>query len=239
MSISVIGRRSHFSHFLNHKIGELKHRLAQVLEICTESQQRFNTKQEPREGESRELNYRFAAFSSLVQTLKDILPVLADEAISWSSLKHVRHMEFIKQSRNAITHDGNPVINMWADGCYYIACDFVRLNQYNKPELVKAPIEDVATLCLEFTLDFTSEIGRVIKPLIGLPGLVSPLYGSEFFDQAILHPAVPEFARELYRNATKQSAPSGPDPLNEACESLDSLIAFCNTQLEADLRNNV
>jgi hypothetical protein len=231
MNISVIERRSQFSHFLNHKIGELKHRLAQVLEICTESQQRFNTKQEPREGESRELNYRFAAFSSLVQTLKDILPVLTDQAISWSSLKHVRHMEFIKQSRNAITHDGNPVINMWADGCYYVACDFVRLDQHGKPELVKAPTKDVATICLEFTLDFTSEIRRVTKPLIGLQGLASPLYGSEFFDQAILHPAVPEFARELYRNTTKQAESSDSCPLNETCEVLDSLIATCNAQL--------
>src|SRR5690348_17328065 len=116
-----VSRRHQFGHFLLYKIQEVRFRLSELLELCSQSRRRFAVNDPDAAGSGRVLNYHFGAFSSLVQTIKDILPVVACRAISWSDLSAIRHAEFMHSVRNAITHDGNPVINMWIEGRYYVA----------------------------------------------------------------------------------------------------------------------
>ncbi|MFP3632142.1 hypothetical protein SB776_36670, partial [Burkholderia sp. SIMBA_045] len=55
-----------------------------------------------------------------------------------------------------------------------------------------------------------------------------PLYGQEFFTNAINHPAMPEVARRLYDEVDHTSLNLKPsEPLSEALEELDSLLALC------------
>lgn len=239
MSIQLAKRKSQFAHFLNHKISELKYRLLQVLEVCDESEQRFKNQQKKLKGEGKELNYRFTAFASLVQTFKDILPVITDQKVSWASLNNVKHIDFMRKSRNAITHDGNPIINMWADGKYYIACAFARLNNSGNLELIKAPPEDIATICIEFTFDLAARIRQMIEPLVEVKEFAFPMYDIEFFGEAILHPAIPKFARKLFQDNAKQSNQTSiNNPLIEVCEVLDSLIKACNDRMTFGSHSN-
>lgn len=180
------------------------------------------------QGDVQLINYRFAAFSSLVQTIKDIIPVVLERDVSWSSLSHIRHLQFIQSIRNVITHDGNPVINLWVDGRYYVACDFFRLNQKHKPVAVKAPTEDTHTIILEFTDDLCWYLHSVCSHFLGDQSLVGSLYRQEFFTKAINHSAIPKFAQRLYWESYDLNCkPTSSEPLSEVLEELDSLVALC------------
>lgn len=221
-------RRLQFAHFLAHKVRETRFRFLEVSDICQESRRRFVAQQAQAQGDGQLINYRFAAFSSLVQTIKDIIPVVLERDVSWSSLSKIRHLQFVQSIRNAITHDGNPVINLWVDGRYYVACDFVRLGQKQKPIEVKAPSEDIHTIVLQFTEDLCSYLHSVFSRFLGDQSLVGPLYGQEFFTKAINHSAIPEFAQGLYWESYDSNfKPASSEPLSEVLEELDSLVALC------------
>lgn len=221
-------RRLQFAHFLAYKVREIRFRFLEVSDVCQESRYRFMLQQAQAQGDVQLMNYRFAAFSSLVQTIKDIIPVVLERDVSWSSLSHIRHLQFIQSIRNAITHDGNPVINMWVDGRYYVACDFVRLGQKQKPVAVKAPTEDIHTIVLEFTEDLCSYLHSTCSRFLGDQSVVGPLYGQEFFTKAIKHSAIPEFAQRLYWESHDLNFKStSNEPLSEVLKELDSLVALC------------
>ena len=58
-------------------------------------------------------------------------------------------------SRNAITHDGNSIINGCLNGLYFVGSNIIRRLDNNKELIeIKAPITDIRTLCLEFALDY-------------------------------------------------------------------------------------
>jgi hypothetical protein len=228
--VQQASRRLQSAHFLAHTVQEIRFRFLEVSDICQESRRRFAAQQPQVKGCGKLVNYRFAAFSSLVQTIKDILPVILERSVSWSSLSHIRHLQFIKSIRNAVAHDGNPVINLWVEGRYYVACDFVRLGPNQQPVAVKAPAEDVHTIVSEFTEDLCSYLRDVFSHYVGNQSLIGPLYGQEFFATAINHPAIPEFAQRLYRESDHSALKLDPsEPLSEALEELDSLVALCRT----------
>ena len=221
-------RRLQFTHFLVDKVREIRFRFLEINEVCQESRVRFLAQQEQPQGNGQLVNYRFAAFSSLIQTIKDIHPIVFELNISWSSLSHIRHFQFMHSIRNAITHDGNSVINLWVDGRYYVACDFVRLGQNQKPVMVKVPTEDIHTIILEFTEDLCSYLYNACSQFLGDESLVGPLYGQEFFSSAINHSAIPQFAKCLYGELGDSDFQQvSSEPLSEALEELGSLAALC------------
>lgn len=224
-------KRIQFSYFLLHKMHETRFRLSEILNVCQTSRRRFAEKQPPDNDDCRMLNFHFSAFSSLVQTIKDILPTVAGQKVSWTALSNVRHMQFMHAVRNAITHDGNPVINLWVDGRYYIACDFLRLDQNQNPVLVQAPTEDIETLVTQLIMDLCTLLRSLASPLLGSQELTGPLYGEEFFDNAINHPAIPKFAKRLYAEADRSSlGERNGDPVAELLNELDDLICLCHPQ---------
>ena len=84
-----------FAHYLNHTVGELEYRLSHVNETCKISEARFLAQQEQIKGDGAVINYHFSAFSSLVQTFKDILPIVSGNKVPWSALSKVRHIDFM------------------------------------------------------------------------------------------------------------------------------------------------
>ena len=214
-----MGRQAQFAHALLHTVRELRFRTNELLMVCTLSRERFIAFPSESQTNGRLVNFRFAAFSSLLQTFKDVLPVVAGPEFIWPSMAGVRHIAFMQSIRNAITHDGNPVINGWIEGRFYVISDFIRIGQGGRPVSVTAPVQDIGTLALEFTVDFATAIQEHVEPLVGVPSLSEPLYGEEFFGAAINHPAVPAFAKELVLAAdlkTTSQAQQGPVPVVQA-----------------------
>lgn len=226
-------RRVQFACFLLNKVRETRYRLSELLNVCQSSRRRFVAREPRAEGSGQTVNFHFSAFASIVQTIKDILPVVSDRKVAWSELSDVRHVQFMHAIRNAITHDGNPVINLWIDGRYYVACDFIRFTQNQVPVRVLAPKEDIETLVIQFTSDLCSHLKSAVYPLLGSSALTGPMYGAEFFDEAIKHSAVPDFARRAYSEASgSTSQVDAGDPLVEVLSELESLAHFCRANDE-------
>lgn len=227
-------RRAQFAHFLLHKVREMHFRLSELRDVCRASRHRFAEDDPSASDEGRLVNFHFTAFSSLVQTIKDILPVVSGQELLWSGMSDVRHMRFMHAVRNAVTHDGNPVVNLWVDGRFYVACNFVRLGGRGEPIEVEAPAEDIETIAVQFTDDLCSYLRNALLPLRGDQTLSGPLYGVEFFDSAINHPAVPEFANHLYATSDRSAVnQSRADPVMETISELDALAICCGSQSHA------
>ncbi len=223
--------KAKFAHYLNHIVKEFGYRLNDLLKACQRGPQ---SKPERPTWERFDINYGYSAFVSLIQGFKDILSVLSDEAMHWSSFASIKHMTFIKNSRNALTHDGHPIIDMWINGHYYMARDIIRFDQRGGEVLITAPVKDIATVCLEFSIEFLSTIKDLIKPLAAKPEIRSFLYSSDDFKEMFKHPAHREVPEEIIRkiDAMKNKRlPNQPNPIKETIERLDLLIDFSTKEL--------
>jgi hypothetical protein len=80
-------------------------------------------------------------------------------------MKKLRHGGFMYDVRNAITHDGNPVIDAWADGLFFVAANIVRINDKNQIVIIEPPKIDVRQFCLEFSLDFAGLLGETLQQI--------------------------------------------------------------------------
>lgn len=222
-----MNRKAQFAHFLKHKIAEYRFRLSEVLEVSGRSLNAFNTKLPQNDLDGRLLIYAFSALTSQVQTIKDIVPVLLNRKVAWSEYNNVRHMDFIVGARNAITHDGNPIINLWADGKYYVASPFIRLDAHGKAIKVIPPADDIAAVSLEFTHDFSEKLIELVESNASDPAIFKSIYGREFFEEAIQHPAIPTFARSLYAAADKvDHDKDDPARLEVLISDLNDLLSY-------------
>ena len=97
--------------FLKNKLEEHQYFLSQILEICKTVQQNFELKINPVNTSGKDINFYFSAWTNTFQSLKDSLETIVEKDIPWSRFSNVRHFEFIKNCRNAITHDGMQIIN--------------------------------------------------------------------------------------------------------------------------------
>lgn len=228
-----MNRRAQFAHFLEHKICEYHFLLSELITICDRSRENFNAKHEQLEGDGKLINYRFSALASQVQTLKDIVPVLVDKAVAWSDFADVRHMNFMHGARNAITHDGNHLVNLWTEGKYYVAVPFVRYDALKKKMVsVTPPLVDIRTSTLEFTNDLMIKIHELIESVASEAEIALPVYGVEFFDSAIQHPAIPQFVKDLYLSSDK--SPTNEQDLSRIARikgKLNTLLAYCSVEL--------
>lgn len=232
MTTTLTTRKSQFALHLTNKVGELSYFLEQISNICEQSRQRFESKEGQIDGQGQLLNYQFSAFTALAQTLKDILPVLTDNSVSWGGLAHIRHIDFIKQARNAITHDGNSIITLWSDGRYYVPCDIYRIDDKGNAQIVRAPTLDIGLICSEFTFDLSVELLRIIEPLIDQSEFSIPPFGFEFFDQAIMHPAVSAEVRQIYLSsiAPNRQIPTSSS-ISNTCDALEKLKVESTTRI--------
>lgn len=141
-------------------------------------------------------------------------------------LREVKHATFIKGCRNAITHDGQQVINMWVEGKYYVADDFSRITTKGE-ERITAPSEDIATICTEFTLELLDLIKCCLDGLIYDLSKSHSLYDSHFYDAAILHPAISNTDREMYVEVDKSKLDEPVDLTVELNSKIDKLRSMC------------
>lgn len=115
------------SSFFKSKVKEFDFFLRSVVECCDQSMDRFHKGQQGNEQTESRIVYTFSAFSNTVQSLKDSGSTFLKPKIVWSDIEGLRHGTFIWLSRNAATHDGNPVISGWADGRYFVPKTFIGL----------------------------------------------------------------------------------------------------------------
>src|SRR5690606_34918322 len=148
----------------------------------------------------------------------------------------LHHGEFMWRSRNAATHDGNPIINIWADGRYYVSKDIQRFetNKKASPRLITipAPTVDVAQFCLEFAQDFCYFLVNRLESALPVEGVkmswaqIEPL---------LYLSSVPEFAKKLLIEKQTEIATaffemSMPSPTQDAIPLLRTIAMFCEAR---------
>lgn len=214
------------------KVKELHYHLAAIVAASDQSLRLFASGHEVPSANSQAVVYGFSAFANVVQTLKDATKTVTNEQLPWSKIELLRHGSFMRDARNAATHDGNPVVSAWVDGRYFVPAKIARLGDRGQPIEIPVPAEDVRTLCLEFAGDFCQ---LLCVTLLGAES-VAHLRGASFsmaeLDEAIAESEVmPEFAKQLFASNRQEIATSlcdvKHDPVAQAIGNLDEVIRYC------------
>ncbi|WP_431080464.1 hypothetical protein [Pseudomonas thivervalensis] len=234
MSLTQVQHRRWVSSFFKSKIGEFDFCLRSVVECCDQSMHRFHNGQQGNESTENRIVYAFSAFSNTVQTLKDAGSTFLKPKITWRDIENLRHGKFMWLSRNAATHDGNPVISAWSDGRYYVPNDIHRFGSNGELIKIPAPAVDVAQFCLEFASDFSVFLEARLNSLGPIDGAALNIAEIQHF---LRSPVVPDFARQLFeeRKAEIESAIARVklDPIGDAVVSLLAITKFCEARLGA------
>lgn len=181
--------------------------------------------------------YGFSAFANAMQSLKDALKTIGGEPLTWTQIGQLAHGDFMAKSRNAMTHDGNPVINGWADGRYFVASDISRLGADGGPVEIVRPLDDVRTICLTFADEFCATLSNRLHGLIGQYQIGGAGFDADEIEATVLaSDFIPEDVKALFaaksgefRRAIAQAPPF--DPVANAIEELEKLRRYCRLEL--------
>lgn len=224
MEEKVLKSKSWVANYFYSKVCEYQHYLEQVVGHCDTSLARFNKKLPLVDGEGRLLTYAYGSLNNLVQTLKDGGSVFLPASISWGDIKKLRHGEFFYLSRNAATHDGNPIINAWVDGRYYVGSDIERFDGHGKFIKIQRPTEDVRAITLQFSDDFYKLLAARLKLLGNDHLLTQPLIGASEIEQIMESQLIPEDVKSVFsaniEEIKEKAGQIKADPIAKALEQI-------------------
>lgn len=224
------------SNFYSPKLRELKYFLAQIVENCDESLRRANTLEANTDPTGGPVTYIFSAFTNTVQTLKDITEKLKPGTMPWSKISKLRHGTFIYDVRNAMTHDGNPVISAWVDGHYFVPNKIVREDKHGNIKVIDHPKVNVRQFCLEFTVDFANLIKEVLQQIPDEEKLAVSIFDIDEIDEfSVTNLLIPEFALKMLRDQRSQIEEAirsiRVPRIENAIKVADELVIYCNENL--------
>ena len=214
------------------KVRELRYHLEVIVVGCDQSLTLFANKQTVPIENNQAVIYGFSAFVNVVQSLKDALKTVSAKQLPWSQIVQLRHGAFIRDARNAATHDGNPVVSAWVDGRYFVPAKIVRLDHRGQVIEIPAPTKDIRTLCLEFAEDFCQLLRETLIGLESVEELKGALFNMAEREEAIVESNVmPEFVKEIFENSRQEIETNlrevKHDPVDQAIGYLAELIKYC------------
>jgi hypothetical protein len=235
MPITPDNHRSAVANYLAGKIREFGYQLRVLVKTADHSAASFLHGNENPDGAP--LVYAFSALGNAMQSLKDALKTTGAEPLSWGQIAQIPHGEFMAKSRNAMTHDGNPVINAWVDGRYFVANDISRYGPKGEPIEIIRPQGDVRTICLTFANGFCSTLSDRLQPLIGNYQISGANFDVEEIEIAVCgSDLIPPDVKALFTANKEQfrksivDAPSF-DPVVKAIDELKEIRKYCKLAL--------
>lgn len=218
--------------FIKNKLQEYEYFLRKIVDICNLVNANFLAGINPVNTSDEDINFTFNAFVNTFQSLKDSLETATGQKIAWSRFSNVRHSTFIKECRNAITHDGMQIINAYTDGRYYIASDIERIDNHGKFIALDTPKHDILTLCMEFSADLMFEIEKIADEYGQSIPTQSNVDKIKYIEKAMNNAFVPEFARVLFQQnrdtIEQQLAAHKFEPVAEIKKQATSISNLCN-----------
>lgn len=197
-------RKKWVANFFRAKIEEYQYYLSAVVQGCDKSLGRFRSGLDQIPVENRVMIYAYGSLTNMVQTIKDSGSVFIEPAITWSDIKQLRHGEFFYLSRNAATHDGNPIVDLWSDGRFYIGADIERFDDKGRFVSIQRPESDVRTFVLEFSQDFYEFLAERLTPMIGDDRLNGISLTPEIMTRMMESEHVPQFAKDMLEDNLEQ-----------------------------------
>lgn len=217
--------------FIITKIEEYQFHLELIINSCNKTIILFfEQKQIPREIE-RAVVYGFSALTNCIQSIKDAMDTATNNDFSWSRIKALKYGNFMHDARNAVTHDGNPIISAYANGRYFVPEKICRINKRGLVT-IPAPKADIRTICLEFTEDFCCLLRQTLLDAHNKPAFQSMPFSIQEMTSSIIESSVtPDFVRDAFRKdlnqITEQLKFAESNPSAQALKSLDRLAAYC------------
>lgn len=216
---------------LKNKARELRYFLELIADGSLQSRQSFQAQQPVPDNVYQRVIYGFSGFANSVQSLKDSFETATGDALTWGEIGKLRHGIFIKEARNAATHDGNPVVNGWVDGEYYTLGKIIRLDAKDKVVTIEPPLLPVVRVCSEFAEDLCTLMAHKLGDHCGRSDLTGAFLAESMLDDFFDSSLVPEFAKELLRGQKKQSLlalqQSNHDPITDAITELTQVASYC------------
>lgn len=218
---------------LKHKTRELRYFLELIADGSLKSRQAFRSQQPAPDEASQFVIYGFSGFTNAVLSLKDSFETATGHAITWSKIGKLRHGTFVKEARNAATHDGNPIVNGRVDGEYYTLGKIIRFNAQDKVVAIIPPPLPILQVCAEFGEDLCALISQELGEHIERNDLVGAIFTEDMLNDYYDSPLIPEFAKDLLRRdrdyALAAIARSTHDPVQEAIAELDQVASYCRS----------
>jgi hypothetical protein len=215
---------------------ELRFRLFELTAVSEQSIAAFHKAVQERspggtDGHATLVKYRFSSAIGLIQTLKDVLPI-AIPCFAWDSfVTRIPESATIQNLRNALIHDGQQAVNMYADGKYFVAVNIRRQGVRKQPFEILASEDDVETLTLRFYELFTWELAELLGQLDGAKKLRGQRFSPEWFQGAAEHPALARFQIQV-PDYPAQPDTTTPQPLEEARAVALEITGNCRRRLE-------
>ncbi|MDP9803210.1 hypothetical protein [Acinetobacter calcoaceticus] len=200
--------------------------LKKIIECCSETKRNWGTQQEDK---MPELNHYFDAYLNSFQSIKDSLKTALNEKIEWSFFEGIPYRKFMKEARNASTHDGFSIINSTIDGKYYISKDIIRFHE-KKLIIIDVPNEDIEYICTHFSYYLFNKIKNLLStnksnlPKTTIEDIKNQLNPNSF---KIL---IPEEVKYMMNNALKN---------DELINKIHQIFIHDNTQNEYPSINNI
>jgi len=190
----------------------------------------------------REVAFHLSALFNGVQTMKDVIEQITGSGLPWSTIEQrTRHGRFVYEARNAMTHDGHPIVTLWIDGCIHAPADFTRIKREKGREQqrnVPAPGPEIGQVCAEFSFDFASLLIEQMAAIVDRAEIRGPngQHSPAILEKLLQRPdiAISEQARNLMRDAQPYAAAAYPlldgDPTAIAVERLEDLARLCQAE---------
>ncbi len=222
------------ANYFGGKVKELHYHLTAIVDACAESLRLFSDGKPVSKGNSETVIYGFSSFANVIQTLKDSAEIVTGQKVPWSRIEQLRHGAFMRDARNASTHDGNPVVSAWVDGRYFVPIRILRLDPHGGLIEIPAPRQDVRTLCLEFSADFSNFLRETLRDGLSDTDLHGASFSMAELDEAFAEfVGMPGFAKQLFAERrseiASQLANTHHDPVAQAIGHLEELIKYCDS----------
>ena len=209
--------------------------LQKIIECCTKLEKVWNT---PDNDIKNPINHYFDAYLNTYQSIKDSLEIAFDRKIDWSDFEDIPYSKFMKNCRNASTHDGFSIINLAVDGKFYISSDITRVS-YGKLVLIETPTEDISIVCIKFSQGLFLKIQNWFE----VEELNLPEYSIEdylrSFDPENIKVGMPENVKQIidsHKEQIKEIIKENKKHLvaqkiKQRKESIESILSLCNRHL--------
>lgn len=218
------------------KVKELDHQLMTLVDACDHSLALFTAGIETPATNGATVTYSFSALANVVQTMKDAVKTVTGQQLNWADIDTLRHGAFLHGARNAITHDGHPVVSAWADGRYFVPAKIIRFGPQGQIITIDPPLDDIRTVCLAFTADFCGLLSTVLADVAGEPDLAGSMFDmtdiDEYFTESLI---IPDSVKAIFTANRDQVAAQLEsivhDPISDTITMLAELAQKCEARL--------
>lgn len=203
------------------KLAEMEFFLDMIEKEWTETVREHEEFGQIQDGEHQNrINYFFGAFSNAFQSVKDSLNSITSAA-PWNKFHSVKYFSFVKNSRNAITHDGSQLINIYQSGKFYLSHaggTLKRVDNHGNEVEIDCPSEDVVTICSQFYAHLLVKVREIVSENLSdfdvAPSSISAVAKDAITESSV----IPDFVR-LFLKENPELLDSTAVKLVESSES--------------------